>query len=81
MLKQKAYIAFAEKKYDDAEVYVARVLQQTPNDLSFLLFRAKIFVEKKDYIHATTLLDMYARQNDDDLEYLLLHSLQLFIYY
>ena len=74
VLKQKAYIAFAEKKYDDAEVYVARVLQQTPNDLSFLLFRAKIFVEKKDYIHATTLLDMYARQNDDDLEYLLLRA-------
>ena len=74
VLKQKAYIAFAEKKYDDAEIYVARVLQQTPNDLSFLLFRAKIFVERKDYIHATTLLDMYARQNDDDLEYLLLRA-------
>ena len=50
VLKQKAYIAFELKDYDNAELLVARVLQQNPNDLDFLLFRAKILVEKNDYI-------------------------------
>ena len=48
VLKQNAYIAFDGGDYDAAELYVARVLQQTPNDLEFLLFRAKIRVETKD---------------------------------
>ena len=43
---------FELKDYDNAELLVARVLQQNPNDLDFLLFRAKILVEKKDYIRA-----------------------------
>ena len=74
LLKQSAYIAFSQKNYTLAEDYVARVLQQTPNDLEFLLFRAKIFIEKNDYIHAVTLLDMYARQNDTNLDYLILRA-------
>lgn len=74
ILKQNAYIAFAAGDYDSAELYVARVLQQTPNDLEFLLFRAKILVEKKDYIHAVSLLDMYARQDNSSIEYLVLRA-------
>ena len=49
-------------------------MQQTPNDLEFVLFRAKIFIEKNDYIHAVSLLDMYARQNDTNIDYLILRS-------
>lgn len=74
ILKQKAYIAFELKDYDNAELLVARVLQQNPNDLDFLLFRAKILVEKKDYIRAVSLLDVYARQNDTSLDYLVLRA-------
>ena len=74
VLKQNAYISFDAGNYDAAELYVARVLQQTPNDLEFLLFRAKILVEKKDYIHAVSLLDVYARQDSSSIDYLVLRA-------
>ncbi len=74
LLKQKAYVAFASKEYELAEEYVGKVLQQTPNDLDFVLFRAKILTEKKDYIHAVSLLDMYARQNNTAIDYLILRA-------
>lgn len=74
ILKQNAYIAFDAKDYSSAELYVAKVLQQTPNDLEFLLFRAKILIEKNDYIHAVSLLDMYARQDSSSIDYLILRA-------
>lgn len=74
VLKQNAYIAFAEGDLSAAEEYVARVIQQAPNDLEFILLRAKIFVEKKDYIHAVSLLDLYAKQNTDNCDYLILRA-------
>lgn len=74
VLKQNAYISFSAGDYESAELYVARVLQQTPNDLEFLLFRAKILVEKKDYIHAVSLLDVYARQDNTSIDYLVLRA-------
>ena len=74
VLKQNAYLAFDAKDLASAELYVARVLQQTPNDLEFVLFRAKILVEKNDYIHAVSLLDMYARQDNSSLDYLILRA-------
>lgn len=74
ILKQNAYIAFDAKDYSSAELYVAKVLQQTPNDLEFLLFRAKILIEKNDYIHAVSLLDMYARQDNSSIDYLILRA-------
>ncbi len=74
VLKQNAYIAFDTGNFEAAELYVARVLQQTPNDLEFLLFRAKILIEKEDYIHAVSLLDMYARQDSSSIEYLILRA-------
>lgn len=74
ILKQNAYISFANKDYDNAEAYVAKVLQQTPNDLEFVLFRVKILVEKKDYIHAVSLLDVYERQNNTNIDYLVLRA-------
>ena len=74
LIKQNAYSAFESGNYDLAETYVARVLQQTPNDLNFVLFRAKILIEKNDYIHAISLLDMYERQNVESLDYLILRA-------
>lgn len=74
ILKQNAYISFEAKDFSNAELYVAKVLQQTPNDLEFLLFRVKILVEKQDFIHAVSLLDMYARFETNSIDYLLLRS-------
>lgn len=74
ILKQNAYIAFEAGDYATAEDCVARVLQQTPNDLEFVLFRARIYIEKNDYIHGVSLLDVYARQDDRSADYLILRS-------
>lgn len=74
LLKEKSYVYFTLKDYASAEECVAKVLQQTPNDLDFVLFRAKIFAEQKDYIHALSYLDMYSRQNSTSLDYLLLRT-------
>lgn len=74
VLKQNAYIAFDTGDFQSAELYVAKVLQQNPNDLEFLLFRVKILIEKNDYIHAVSLLDVYARQESESIDYLLLRA-------
>ncbi|WP_027729358.1 lipopolysaccharide assembly protein LapB [Treponema sp. C6A8] len=74
VLRLNAYVSFAKKDLPMAEQYVARVLQQTPNNLEFVLFRAKILIEKNDYIHAVSLLDMYAKQNDTSIDYLVLRA-------
>ncbi|MCF0242189.1 MAG: hypothetical protein HUK25_06085 [Treponema sp.] len=74
VLNLSAKSAFALKKLDIAEEYVAYILQQNPNNLEFVLFRARILTEKGDYIHAVSLLDMYARQNDTNADYLLLRA-------
>lgn len=74
VLKENAYLSFQQNKIDLAETYVARVLQSNPSDLDFVLFRAKILIEKKDYIHAVSLLDMYERQHVDSLEYYILRA-------
>ncbi|MCR5187319.1 MAG: tetratricopeptide repeat protein [Treponema sp.] len=74
ILKQNAYIAFDTGDLQSAELYVARVLQQNPNDLEFLLFRVKVLIEKNDYIHAVSLLDVYARQEAESIDYLLLRA-------
>ncbi|MDY2839169.1 MAG: hypothetical protein SOT46_02230 [Treponema sp.] len=74
VIKQKAYIAFENRELEKAETYVGRVLQQNPTELEFVLFRAKILVEKNDYIHAVYLLDMYARQESSSHDYLILRA-------
>ena len=79
VLKQKSYLAFEQNQLDSAESYVAKVLQNNPGDLDFVLFRAKILIEKKDYIRAVSLLDMYERRQVYSLEYFVLRAkLQLY---
>lgn len=74
VLKLCANTSFAQKNYSSAEEYVARVLLQQPNDLEYVLFRARILVEKGDYIRAASLLDVYARQDSTSRDYLLLRA-------
>ncbi len=57
-----------------AETYVARALQQEPDNASYVLFRAKILVAKNDFIKAASLLDVYARTDTTARDYLLLRS-------
>lgn len=74
VLRIAAQIAFDAKKYNEAEDYILRILQQNPNDLEALLFRTKILVIKKDYIRAASLLDVYSRQDSASKDYLLLRA-------
>lgn len=73
-LRLLAEIAYTLENYDQAEECISRVLQQQPNDLSAVLFRARILIQKKDYIHAASLLDVYSRQDSTSKEYLLLRA-------
>ena len=74
LLKLAAEAAFAAGNYDDAEQYVARVLQQESDNSYYILFRAKILVHKGDYIKAASLLDVYARTDAVSRDYLLLRA-------
>lgn len=73
-LKLCALSCFALGDLDESELYVAKVLQQEPENASYVLFRAKILIEKKDYIRATSLLDVYARTDSQSREYLVLRT-------
>ena len=74
VLKLCAETSFALKDFSAAEEYVGRVLQQEPNDLDYVLFRARILAGKGDYIRAASLLDVYARQDTSSRAYLLLRA-------
>lgn len=73
-LKLCAQASFQLEKIDESELYVARVLQQEPENARYVLFRAKILIYKKDYIRAASLLDVFARTDPNDKEYLILRT-------
>ncbi|MCI1208641.1 MAG: tetratricopeptide repeat protein [Treponema sp.] len=74
VIKLCAETTFAAGHYDSAEQYVARVLQKQPDNTTYILFRARILVQKKDYIRAAALLDVYARTDQDSRDYLMLRA-------
>lgn len=74
ILKLCAYNSYKLNNLNSAEEYISRVLQQNPNDLDALLFRAKILMAKKDYIRVASILDIYARQDTLSKDYLLLRT-------
>ena len=74
ILKLCAETSFALNNFSAAEEYVGRVLQQEPNDLDYVLFRARILADRGDYIRAASLLDVYARQDTSSRVYLLLRA-------
>ena len=73
-LKVCAEASYALKNLDECELYVARVLQQEPENTYYILFRARILVAKGDYIRAASLLDVYARKDTENREYLILRA-------
>ncbi|MBQ7538518.1 MAG: hypothetical protein IJT42_06105 [Treponema sp.] len=72
LLKLCAESAFASGDTANAELYVSRVLQIEPENSYYLLFRARILVEKGEYIRAASLLDAYARKDSTSRDYLVL---------
>ncbi len=73
-VKLSAESAFAMGDYDSAEKYAVRVLQSEPENLKFILIRARIFILKGDYIHASSLLDSHAKLNSTSRDYLILRA-------
>lgn len=57
-----------------AEPYVLSALQLEPGNTRFLLLRARILVEQKDYLKANSLLDAFSTVNRTDKDYLLLKA-------
>ncbi|MGP1458920.1 MAG: tetratricopeptide repeat protein [Treponema sp.] len=74
LLKLAAETSFELGNLSRAEEYISRLLQQDPSDLQGILFRARVLVAKNDYIHAASLLDVYARQDSASKDYLLLRA-------
>ena len=74
LLKLAAEAAFAAGDLNVAEQYVARVLQQENDNAYYILFRAKILVNKGEYIKAASLLDVYARSDTVSRDYLMLRA-------
>lgn len=74
VLKFCAEAAFTLGDLNKAELYVARVLQQEPDNSYYVLFRAKILVQKGDYIRAASLLDVFARTDTENRDYLFLRA-------
>ena len=66
--------AFVMGDWDTADSYVLQVLRAEPENTDFLLMRARILVERKEYLKANSLLDAYATKNRTDRDYLLLRA-------
>ncbi len=73
-LKLCAEAGYSLNRLEESERYVARVLQQEPENTYYILFRARILVSRQDYIRAASLLDVYARRDSENREYLVLRA-------
>ncbi len=69
-----AEAAFHLGRWDEADNYVLTILKADPNDAAYLLLRARILVERNEYLKANSLLDAYATTNRTDKSYLLLRA-------
>ncbi len=69
-----AEAAFATRNWSLADGYVLDVLKVEPDNTAFVLMRARILIEQKDYLKANALLDAFATKNRTDRDYLLLRS-------
>lgn len=69
-----AQSAFLSRDWDAADPWILRVLKNDPGNAPFLLMRARILVERKEYLKASSLLDAFATKNRTDRDYLILKS-------
>lgn len=69
-----AEASIASGDWQAAEPYILSALQLEPNNARFLLLRARVLVEQKEYLRANTLLDAFSTVNRSDKSYLLLKA-------
>ncbi len=74
MTRLCAEASFHIGRWDEADQYVLSVLKAEPNDAPYLLLRARILVERREYLKANSLLDAFATTNRTDKSYLLLRA-------
>lgn len=74
MVKLCAESAFSGQNWESADSYILTVLKAEPDNTRYLLMRARILVERRDYLKANALLDAFATRNRNDKDYLLLRS-------
>lgn len=68
---QSAYIA---KDWNTADPYILTILKAEPDNTDFLLMRAHILIERKEYLKANSLLDAFGTTNKTNKSYLLLKA-------
>lgn len=74
MVKLYAEASIAAGEWETADTYVLRVLKEEPSNSAYLLLRARILVERKDYLKANSLLDAYATVDKTNRDYLILKA-------
>lgn len=74
MTRLCAEAAFAMQDWGTADGFILEVLKAEPNNAAFLLLRARILVERKEFLKANSLLDAFATTSRTDKDYLLLRA-------
>lgn len=74
VLKYAAEIAFETQNFEHADKYVLQILQREPENMKYVLFRAKLLIQKGDYIKASSLLDLYEKNGEIDKDFLVLKA-------
>ncbi|NLK45494.1 MAG: tetratricopeptide repeat protein [Treponema sp.] len=64
-----AEAAFAQRDFDLAENYITQVLQSDPSNAICQLMRARILVEKGEYLKAQAALDSFAKTEKPNKDY------------
>jgi thioredoxin-like negative regulator of GroEL len=72
--RQLALVYYEMEDWSRAESAIAEVLQKNSKDGEFILMRARMFVEQKQFTHAQTPLDLYATINPNNALYLFLRA-------
>ncbi|MCQ2248617.1 MAG: tetratricopeptide repeat protein [Treponema sp.] len=69
-----AQSAYAINDLEKTESFIVRILLLEPENIDYVLMRAKILMEKQDYIRASSLLDVVQRKRPDARNYYLLRA-------
>lgn len=69
-----ALAAFSAGDWRSADPHIAEILRRDPGNIRYLLMRARILVEGREYLRANSLLDAFATRNTTDKQYLILRS-------
>ncbi|ULQ60372.1 hypothetical protein K7I13_03430 [Brucepastera parasyntrophica] len=74
MVQICAEAAFVMSDWDAADPYILDVLKAEPGNTNYVLMRARVLVERKEYLKANSLLDAFATTNRTNKTYLLLRA-------